>query len=63
VVVSKDPYLRGTNFGGKQKPKENTVIANHFGGNKPDIFYDGSGSRNQFRANYCDTSVPSRLCN
>jgi parallel beta-helix repeat protein len=63
VVVSTDPYLGGPWFGGTQKPKDNTVIANHFGRNKPDIFYDGSGSGNQFRANYCDTSVPSSLCN
>jgi parallel beta-helix repeat protein len=63
VVVSTDPYLGGPWFGGTQKPKDNTVIANHFGRNKPDIFYDGSGSGNQFRANYCDSSVPSRLCN
>jgi parallel beta-helix repeat protein len=64
VVVSKDPYLGGPWFGGTQKPKDNTVIANHFGrSNKPDIFYDGSGSGNQFRANYCDSSVPSSLCN
>jgi nitrous oxidase accessory protein NosD len=62
VVVSKDPYFRGTKFGGTQKPKNNSVIANHFGRNKPDIFYDGSGSGNQFRANYCDTSVPTSLC-
>jgi len=63
VVVSTDPYLGGPWFGGTQKPKDNTVIANHFGRNKPDIFYDGSGSGNQFRANYCDSSVPTSLCN
>jgi parallel beta-helix repeat protein len=63
VVVSTDPYLGGPWFGGTQKPKDNTVIANHFGRNKPDIFYDGSGSGNQFHANYCDSSVPSSLCN
>ncbi len=63
VVVSKDPYFRGTKFGGTQKPKNNSVIANHFGRNKPDIFYDGSGAGNVFRANDCDTSVPVRLCN
>jgi hypothetical protein len=62
VVVSKDPYFRGTNFGGTQKPKGNTVIANHFGRNKPDIFYDGTGSGNRFRANHCDTSWPASLC-
>ena len=44
------------------KPRNNTVTANHFGRNKPDIFYDSSGSGNRFRANYCNTSVPTRLC-
>jgi parallel beta-helix repeat protein len=58
VVVAVDPY-----FGGTTKPKNNSVIGNHFGRNKPDIFYDGSGTGNSFRANDCDTSVPSRLCN
>jgi hypothetical protein len=62
VVVSKDPYYRGTTFGGTQKPNNDSVIANHFGRNKPDIFWDGSGSSNQFRANHCDASVPKRLC-
>jgi nitrous oxidase accessory protein NosD len=62
VVVSKDPYFRGTPFGGTQKPTNNSVIGNRFGRNKPDIFYDGSGSGNQFRANFCNTSVPKRLC-
>ena len=62
VVVSKDSYFQGTNFGGTQKPTNNTVVANHFGRNKPDIFWDESGSGNRFRANYCDTSVPSSLC-
>ncbi len=63
VVVSTDPYFRGTTFGGTQKPTNNTVTANHFGRNKPDIFWDKSGTGNVFRANYCDTSVPTRLCN
>jgi parallel beta-helix repeat protein len=62
VVVSKDPYYRGTEFAGNQKPTNNTVIANYFGRNKPDIFWDKSGTGNVFRANYCDTSVPKRLC-
>ena len=62
VVVSKDPYFQDTNFGGKQKPTNNTVVANHFGRNKPDIFWDESGSGNRFVANRCDTSVPSSLC-
>jgi len=58
VVVATDLY-----FGVTAKPRNNSVVANHFGSNKPDIFYDGSGSGNQFRANNCGTSVPSRLCN
>jgi parallel beta-helix repeat protein len=58
VVVAKDPL-----YGGKTKPTNNSVVANHFGRNKPDIFYDGSGTGNRFRANDCDTSVPARLCN
>jgi nitrous oxidase accessory protein NosD len=57
VVVSTDPA-----FGGSAKLRNNSVIGNHFGCNKPDIFYDGSGSGNQFRANYCDTSMPTSLC-
>ena len=63
VVVSKDPYFRGTTFGGTQKPNNNSVIGNTFGRNKPDIFYDGSGSGNRFVGNLCNTSVPTRLCN
>ena len=51
-----------SHFGGKTKPTDNTVAANHFGRNKPNIFYDGSGSGNCFRANFCNTSVPNSLC-
>ena len=58
VVVSTDPY-----FGGTAKPKNNSVIGNHFGRNKPDIFWDKSGSGNRFVGNFCDTSVPTSLCN
>ena len=58
VVVSTDPF-----FGGTTKPQNNTVNANDFGRNKPDIFFDGSGSDNRFRANNCNVSVPSSLCN
>ena len=58
VVVTVDPLYSGTT-----KPTNNSIVANHFGRNKPDIFYDGSGSGNRFRANDCDTSVPARLCN
>jgi parallel beta-helix repeat protein len=57
VVVSTDPY-----FGGTTKPKNNSVVANDFGRNKPDIFWDKSGSGNRFVGNLCDTSVPKSLC-
>jgi parallel beta-helix repeat protein len=63
VVVSKDLYFRGTTFGGTQKPTNNSVTANTFGRNKPDIFWDKSGTGNGFVANLCNTSVPARLCN
>jgi parallel beta-helix repeat protein len=58
VVVSTDPYGPGMT-----KPTNNSVIGNHFGRNKPDIFWDETGSGNRFLGNLCDKSVPSRLCN
>ncbi len=58
VVVATDPF-----FGETIKPTNNSVVGNHFGRNKPDIFWDGSGSGNRFVGNLCNTSVPSRLCN
>src|SRR5215208_6137524 len=58
VVVGVDPLEGGTT-----KPTNNSVIGNHFGRNKPDIFWDESGSGNSFLGNLCDTSVPSSLCN
>jgi parallel beta-helix repeat protein len=58
VVVAVNPYYEG-----KPKPKNNSVIGNHFGRNKPDIFWDKSGSGNRFLGNLCNTSVPSSLCN
>ena len=48
-------------FGGTA-PRGNSVVANNFGRNRPDIFWDGSGSGNRFARNNCDTSVPARLC-
>ena len=57
VVVAVDPYVGGP------KPRNNSVIGNHFGRNKPDIFWDESGSGNRFLGNLCNSSVPSRLCN
>src|SRR5215217_2493197 len=58
VVVSTDPF-----FGGTTKPMNNSVTGNHFGHNKPDIFWDKSGSGNRFLGNLCNSSVPSSLCN
>jgi parallel beta-helix repeat protein len=58
VVVGVDPL-----FGGTTKPMNNSVTGNHFGRNKPDIYWDESGSGNRFVGNLCNTSVPSRLCN
>src|SRR5215218_8635004 len=58
VVVSTDPY-----FGLTAKPKNNSVTGNTFGRNKPDIFWDKSGSGNSFVGNLCNTSVPTSLCN
>jgi hypothetical protein len=58
VVVGVDPL-----FGGTTKPTDNSIVANNFGRNKPDIFYDESGIANRFRANNCNTSIPARLCN
>src|SRR5215216_2162088 len=57
VVVAVDPYVEGA-----PKPMNNSVIGNHFGRNKPDIFWDKSGTGNRFVGNHCNTSVPSRLC-
>src|SRR5215208_6900454 len=42
VVVSTDPY-----FGGTAKPMNNSVTGNTFGRNKPDIFWDKSGTGNR----------------
>jgi parallel beta-helix repeat protein len=58
VVVATDPFDEGTTT-----PRNNSVTGNHFGHNKPDIFWDKSGSGNSFLGNLCNTSVPSRLCN
>ena len=41
----------------------NSVIGNTLGRNKPDIYWDKSGTGNSFLGNLCNTSVPSRLCN
>jgi hypothetical protein len=58
VIVSTNPF-----FGGSVKPRNNSVTGNLLGHNKPDIFWDKSGSGNSFLGNLCNTSVPSSLCN
>jgi len=58
VVVSTNPF-----GGGSAQPRNNSVTGNTFGRNKPDIFWDKSGSGNSFVGNLCNTSVPSSLCN
>jgi parallel beta-helix repeat protein len=57
VVVSTTPF-----FGETIKPRNNSVTGNTFGPNKPDIFWDESGTGNSFVGNFCNTSVPTRLC-
>jgi parallel beta-helix repeat protein len=48
-------------FGGTP-PTNNTVIGNTILRNKPDIFWDKSGSGNRLRPNNCKTSTPGGLC-
>jgi hypothetical protein len=43
---------------GGTAPRDNSVVANTFGKNQPDIFWDGPGSGHRFTPN---TSVPARL--
>jgi parallel beta-helix repeat protein len=47
---------------GADPPSGNRVQANVILRNDPDIFWDGSGEGNVFRANLCETSVPDGLC-
>jgi parallel beta-helix repeat protein len=54
VVVTKG--FRGT------PPTNNTVTSNTILRNKPDIFWDKSGSGNRFKPNDCKTSKPGSLC-
>jgi hypothetical protein len=48
-------------FGGTP-PTNNTVVGNTILRNKPDIFWDKSGSGNRLKPNNCKTSNPGRLC-
>jgi hypothetical protein len=54
VVVTKG--FKGT------PPTNNTVTGNTILRNKPDIYWDKSGSGNHLKPNNCKTSKPGRLC-
>jgi parallel beta-helix repeat protein len=43
-------------------PNNNTLTGNTILRNKPDIFWDKSGSGNRLKPNDCKTSKPGRLC-
>jgi nitrous oxidase accessory protein NosD len=43
-------------------PQDNRVAGNVLRRNDPDLFWDGTGSRNTFRHNECRTSHPGGLC-
>jgi hypothetical protein len=47
---------------GGTPPTNNTIISNTILRNKPDIYWDKSGSGNRFKPNDCKTSKPARLC-
>jgi hypothetical protein len=53
--------LAVSGFGGTP-PTNNTLTGNKILRNKPDIFWDKSGSGNRFKPNDCKTSKPARLC-
>jgi parallel beta-helix repeat protein len=65
VPNGQNPFSGGVIVAGNGEgiaPRNNTVVANNFGRNKPDIRWDGTGSGNVFGPNNCNTSVPARLC-
>jgi parallel beta-helix repeat protein len=47
---------------GETPPTNNTVMGNTILRNKPDIYWDNSGSGNRLKPNDCKTSKPGRLC-
>ena len=47
---------------GGTPPRGNSVVGNVILQNRPDIFWDKSGSGNRFAANECKTSKPKGLC-
>ena len=65
IPNGRDPSSGGVVVAGNGEgiaPRNNTVVANNFGRNRPDIRWDGTGTGNVFRPNNCNTSVPARLC-
>lgn len=47
---------------GAELPANNLVKGNVVLGNRPDLFWDGSGTNNVFKHNVCQTSTPDGLC-
>jgi parallel beta-helix repeat protein len=47
---------------GGTPPTNNSVIGNTILHNRPDLFWDKSGSGNRYQANDCNTSKPGGLC-
>jgi parallel beta-helix repeat protein len=47
---------------GRTPPTDNSLISNTILNNRPDIFWDKSGSDNRFVGNHCKTSKPGGLC-
>jgi parallel beta-helix repeat protein len=47
---------------GGTTPTNNVIRGNVIKNNEPDIFWDGTGTGNVFKANACATSVPDDLC-
>jgi parallel beta-helix repeat protein len=65
IPNGRDPSSGGVVVAGNGEgiaPKNNTVVANNFGRNRPDIRWKGTGTGNVFGPNNCNTSVPARLC-
>ena len=50
-----DPYFKKE----QPKPMNNSVIGNHFGPNKPDIFWDETGSGDSFAGNAATLACPA----
>jgi nitrous oxidase accessory protein NosD len=56
IVVASTVSLGGAN------PTDNVISRNVAFLNKPDIRWDGTGSRNRFEHNLCAVSIPSTIC-